>query len=649
MMKKSIFYLAILAAIPAAMPARAVAETDFSKFGLSRAAPADAFITVAVRGNPERAFLNDYWKGVSEAFWESGIVTDLWDMVTEEVADENLAEIEEVKERFTELCGKVGWEELFEKEMLYSGRFANLGPSAPPMYEGMVLGRMKDADTAKKNYEAIHAILTELGKLTETKPNVPNLIITTESNKDGLTLAKASFAEVPFMEFNVGLRKDVVIITFGSPKILADGLANLSNDKEARRIVETPRFASAFSKLPAAEDSLVFFDVERMMSTFRGMATMLVKTGTPAGGDDKTPAQPSEQAMVGKILGQLLGDVSILDYSATVEWTEEHRVFTQTRTAVRDGGTSLPLFNVIGGDKSIDDFAKYVPREATSFSVSAGFNVAALYDYIVDFIEKNVPDGKDAIVEWNKLQQEQFKLDIKKDILSLIEGTSYSVSLGNDSVGMTRLTDEKKADAQIKRLVDFIKTNVGPDQGLSFVPVKVGPNQELLQISHPMLMMQGATPVFGCADGYFIIASSSSAVKTCLLTGRGKHANIKESGPWTAQALMPEGPVSNITFTNQSNMAQELQQQISMLSMGIGFLQLGAPNMPPPVQKMVTAASRILPKLLPVAGKMNFFKSKAGYTTFDGSAWTTRNVQNYKSPAEVKKLEGDSDSDSEAR
>ncbi|MCB9851524.1 MAG: hypothetical protein H6819_00390 [Phycisphaerales bacterium] len=647
MMKKSIFYLAILAAIPAAIPARAVAETDFSKFGLSRAAPADAFITVAARGNPERDFLKEYWGGVSQAFWESGIVTDLWDMVTEEVPDENLAEIEELKERFTELCGKVGWDELFEKEMLYSGRFANLGPSAPPMYEGMVLGRMKDTETASKNYEAVHAILTELAKLTEAKPDVPNLVVTTESRKDGLTLAKASFAEIPFMEFNVGLRKDVIIITFGSPKILADALANLSDDKEAKRIVETPRFASAFSKLPAAEDTLVFFDVERMMSTFRGMATMIEKMGGPAG--DNADSQPSEQAMVGKILGQILSDASIVDYMATVQWTDGHRAFAETRTAVRDGGTSSPLFNVIGGNKSIDDFAKYVPREATSFSVSSGFDIAALYDYLVNFIEKNIPDGKDAIAEWNRLQQEQFKLDVKKDILSLIEGTSFSVSLGNDSVAMTRLTDEKKADAQIKRLVDFIKQNVGPDQGLSFVPVKVGPEQELLQLSHPMLMLQGASPVFGCADGYFIISSSSSAVKTCLLTGRGKHANIKESGPWKAQALMPDGPVSNITFTNQSNMAQELQQQISMLSMGIGFLQIGVPNMPPPAQKIVTAASKILPKLLPVAGKMNFFKSKAGYTTFDGSAWTTRNVQNYKSPAEVKKLEGDSDESSDAK
>ncbi len=643
MNRKSMLCLGLIAAMPFALPSRASAETDLSKFSLCRAAPADAFITVAGRGNSEREFLNQYWNGVTAAFWESGIVTDVWDLITETVPDENLAEIEEIKERFSELCDKVNWGELFEKEMLYSARFASIAPSAPAMYEGLVIGRLKNAEAASRNYEALHAILTELSKLIEAKAGKPALIVTTESRKDGLTLAKASLPEMPFMEFNVGVRKDTIFITFGSPQILADALTNLSDDKGAKRIIETPRFSTAFATLPAAEDSLVFFDVERMMSTFRGMTAFFEKAIDPApAAQDDAPAKEavmSEEAMVMKMIGQVLDDASIIDYVATVEWTDGHRVFSDTRTMLRDGATKSPLYGVFGGDAEIDDFAKFVPRESTSFSVTTGFKMEALYDYIVQFVENNAPDGKDMMAEWAKVQKEELKLDIKKDILSLIEGTNISVSMDRDSVDMTKLTDEKKAKLQVQRLVDFVKANVPQEQGLSLVPVKVGPEAELYQVSHPMLMMQGASPVFGCAEGYFIIASSPNAVKKCLQTGRGKHANIKESGPWMEQALMPKGGVKSISFTNQSKLAEELQAQINMFSMILGFAQLGAPNMPPPMQKMMTAGTRILPKLLPVVGKMNFFQSNASFTTFDGSAWTTHIVQNYKSPAEVKSLE----------
>lgn len=636
MKKTSFACLAVIAAIPFALPSQARAQTDFSKFSLSRAAPADAFITVASRHNPERDFLNAYWKDVTKAFWDSGIATDMWDLMTDEVPDDELAEVEEIKERFTKLCGKVDWGKLFEKEFVYSGRFASFGPSGPPMYEGMVAGRMNDTETAAKNYEALYSILTEISKLIEAKAGEPVLIVTTESRKDGLTLAKASFAEA-HIEFNIATKKDVVIITFGSPNMLNDALANLSKEKEAKRLVDTSRFNAAFSKLPPAEDTIVFFDYERMMSTFRGFMATLEKMGGPA-----AATQPANEkagpAMVGRIGGQLLSDASIIDYMATVEWTEGHRVFTQTRTTVRDGGKSSPLFDIFGGERSVDKFAKYVPRESTSFSVSAGFDIAGLYDYIVNFMEKNVPGGKDAIAQWNNMQQNELHLDIRKDVLGLLEGRSYSVSLGNASVNMTRLTDQKKAEAQIKRLIDFVKANVPQEQGLTFVPVKVGPESEVYQISHPMLMMQGFTPVFGCADGYFIFATSADAVKKCLQTGRDKHASIRESGPWKEQALMPDGPVTNISFTNQTNMAQELQQTISSISLGLGLLQMGAGNMPPTARKYITAAARSIPKLLPVAEKMNFFKSKASYTTFENNAWTTHAVQNYKSPAEVKKL-----------
>ena len=39
-------------------------------------------------------------------------------------------------------------------------------------------------------------------------------------------------------------------------------------------------------------------------------------------------------------------------------------------------------------------------------------------------------------------------------------------------------------------------------------------------------------------------------------------------------------------------------------------------------------------ELAPVAGKIDFYKSTASYTTFDGNAWHTRSVTHYFSPKE---------------
>ena len=42
----------------------------------------------------------------------------------------------------------------------------------------------------------------------------------------------------------------------------------------------------------------------------------------------------------------------------------------------------------------------------------------------------------------------------------------------------------------------------------------------------------------------------------------------------------------------------------------------------------------MLTKLTPVVRKIDFYKSKAAHTTFDGQTWRSRGVTHYFSPAE---------------
>ena len=146
----------------------AVAQTDFSQFPLTKAVPADAFILVAAKHNPDRKFLEDYWAEVFKAFKASGIMDDVWDLITDKVSDEQLDKIEKTREQFTTLFAKVDWADLFGKEMIYAGRLSGDLTSGTP-YEGLLIGRMDSSKKAAANCESLKAILQEVVTLIETE------------------------------------------------------------------------------------------------------------------------------------------------------------------------------------------------------------------------------------------------------------------------------------------------------------------------------------------------------------------------------------------------------------------------------------------------------------------------------------------------
>ncbi len=144
-----------LALFPAAMTAvlilsgAASAQAEPSRFPLFKAVPADVFIAVGVRSNPEREFLDTYWARTAKAFWDSGIADDVWDMVTDRVPDEELDQIEEIRSQFGDLLKAVDWKEVFGTEMVYAARFdpRRMGRGSP--YEGVFLCRLEEKKASR--------------------------------------------------------------------------------------------------------------------------------------------------------------------------------------------------------------------------------------------------------------------------------------------------------------------------------------------------------------------------------------------------------------------------------------------------------------------------------------------------------------------
>lgn len=614
----------------------AVAETDLSRFSLVDAVPSDAFITVSARTNPERQFLNEYWEEVFKAFHESGILTDVWDLIMGFVDDEDLDAVEDLAERFGDLCGKVKFNDLFEKEFLYAARFETSLPGIPMLYEGVIVGR-SDKKKARANYDAITAVLYEVARLIDAENE--GSVSVTENKEHGATIAMLGIPEAPGIGFGVAVREDVVVISLVGEAIMDNTLALLDGTSKAKRLKDSKRFQSAFSKLPAAEDTIVFFDLSGMLGTMQSMFDGIKKASVhsePEKGNGET-----EKARVFNTVCKLMDDISIFDYIATVEWTDGYRVYSDTIIPVKDGATASPLYDVFTSGKPLKRFEKYIPKEAESFTVSAGIDLNELYTYLISFVDKQVPGGSEFIEQFAELQEE-WELDIGKDVLGLIDGASASFTIDKDFVFMIKVTDEKKVEKQLDRLIEFANGLFGPEQSLITSTVPLGKERKIRQISHPMMMMAGIVtpPVIGCVDGYLMVGSSAKTVKTCLNTADDKHPNITKNKRWQKEAVIPDESIHSISFTDETKFAQQMQELIGGLSMGfgmVGMMGMMGGDMPPEAQAIFSEIPTILAKLGPVAGKLNFYQSSASYETFDGKMWCAHQVQNYKKPKPKEK------------
>ncbi len=612
----------------------AEAQAIPTKFPLTKAIPDDVFIAVAAKGNPEREFLDTYWEGVTQAFLDSGVMEDVWEMITDRVPDEKLEDVEAAREKMQTLFEKIEWGELFGQEMIYAGRFSDSLQFGSP-YEGVFLCRTSKK-AAAANYNDLKALLAGLADVVEAQAG-EKVFSLTDTTIDGTKMTMFGPEPMPQM-IGVGYKGDLVIFSLFNKSILQDAVALLKGKGDKKRLVENRRFQEAFKALPPPEDSLVFFDLSGMMEKIGAMVKSLALQQTPTSSTSKpsVKGEPDGMEPVRAVL-KIIEDLAIIDYSATVEWTDGYRVFTDDVAALRPGAESMPIYRIFKGGAPIAKFDRFVPKQATDFSCGTGINFVELYRYIVGVLESVSPDAKEGIAAFKQELKERWQIDIEKDVLTLIEGNYTVVSSGQDWAVFLKVTSDENAAAQLARLLEGVGDAMGPEGGLMLTPTEVAKYKGFTQITHPMFMMfGGAAPVVGVAEGHLILGSSANVVAKCLATGAGKRPSIKENQRWKNEALMPKaGPLNSISFTDESKFAEQMQAMIGVFSMGLGFATLAGGDMPPEVRSILSDITPILAKLGPVVGKMNFYKSSASCTTFDGKAWYTRKVQNYKSPKEL--------------
>ena len=329
----------------------------------------------------------------------------------------------------------------------------------------------------------------------------------------------------------------------------------------------------------------------------------------------------------------------MIDYVAEVSYTDDHATYKETIAVLGPNAKDSALYKLIAADDALDDFAQYLPKETESFYLSAGGDLNGLYEFVKGTLHAGGPAGEELWAKWLDLQK-QIGFDVERDLLSWVGGGMVNVTLagGKDSVFMLEVRDEDVAREKVGAALEFGATQLmelaAQNPMLAMMSVRTSPvaDEALEGFEHIYFAMSPQPLVWGVRDGYLIFGSSARATKLCLETGRGEHPNIRENERVMSELILPDGPFDAMSLTDQRRLGKDMSELIGMMSMGVGMAGAFIPDKE--AKQVVMRLASIAQKFVPVVQKIDFIKSTATCTTFDGAHWRTKAVTHYFSPAE---------------
>lgn len=740
----------LIAAAAFATPAYAVDNSE----SLARAVPGDVFLCITGQQNPERAFLDEYWSDVFDTLIDTGIGTDLMKLFTGIMDEEQRAEFDRLKNLGTELFNRVDWEALYSREMVFAERFTTY-PGQPQFYIGppeMIMLADVEPAKAEQNYDGLAQILVTLADEINKLAGESAVAITRSEphERPTTTLSVPGLPpEAPRIWLAVARQDNTLIVAFGQ-KLFEESLALLSGESSASSITRDPRYQAAFAKLPPAEDSRVFFDLQAMLTPYRNMAQHLPEQIARGSADDiiinSTKSGPAhdlntqawdaadegnyqrglelvqqayeiapedarvlyylacfhartdqkEQALdyleravaggfycpahirrdpdlqslrndprydsavvsakqhaseiatknasewAGRVTttaNRLLDAVGMIDYVASTEQTDGYTVRSESLAVLVPNAGQRPFYPVIAARKPSDDLLRFLPKETLSFSATNGPDLDALHIFLRDTVRQFGPEGEAALAWWASFQQ-QIGFDLERDVLSWLDGDSLSVTLddGQQWAMFIRVSNEALAREKAGQAVQFFTEQVtqlaAQMPALNMLSATAFPldDERLPEFQSLRFVMVPQPVVWGVSQGYLIMGSSADAVVRCLDTAAGKHPDIRQNRRLMAQAIMPEGAFDMCSLTDLRSAGDDAAEAIGIVTMISGMAGTFIPE--PEARQMLGRIAAMLSKLVPVVKQINFYKSSASCTTFDGQAWHTRTATHYFAPDE---------------
>ncbi|HUU84246.1 MAG TPA: hypothetical protein VM243_12150 [Phycisphaerae bacterium] len=600
-----------LCAFPAAVSAGEIPKT----FTLGRYVPDTCWLYVHEVDNPERAYIDGQWARVFDALAHSGIDQDVKNLIGDLFPPEDRAAFDEQWGRIVELVQAVSWSDLARYEFAHAQQLAPL-----PAYLFLFRGT---AGSGEKNAAAMREILVHLASLDES------LEVSAMPCCAGFTRSCLIIPGVPFC-IDLFQSEDMIGIST-SPLLTKSVLSLATGGRKVKSILDTERFRQALTAVPDPEDKFTYLDFKALAADLR----ILFESGF-AKAEHKPEAEPVKGTLV-----NIVQRADVFDYLLEVQQTDGLQERTYSVAALQPDRREMPFAKVFANRKPLADPYRFVPAEATEFSVSCGIDLDALYALILDVIRENAADGEAALTTWAELQ-DKYEFHLQEDLFDWLSGETVSVTLpasmptpikNTDSVGMFRVKDSalaaRKLDAGIARLQGIVREYGNMELIVTPALVKAPGFRTL---TYPPLIML-AQPVVGVYQEWLVLGTSAEAINVCLDTAAGDRPNILKSERFRREGILRTEPASSASFTDLSNMQQQLSQAFHMAGVVGGIVSQIMREQDEEGAKAVRNIMSMIQRLAPVVLQIDFYSSQAGYCTFDGRAWRMEKLTTYKPPA----------------
>lgn len=617
--------LGVLAAAPiqAATPLPA-------PFTLGKCVPGDAWMYVHVVTNPERAWLEAKWSEIYAELKKTGVDQDLVKLFMSMLGDTERVSVQAGMDKVLTLLQGVNWADLTDKEFVFAER-----PSDSMIgFDYLIIVQGKEG-SGEANVRGLVAILKEATAATTSTLNQSKMHDAEVWEISNDVLTKIGLSITLFRN------KDTIGLTTGK-KTVEDVVGMLAGKSQTKPIIANARFQEALALVEPPADSIGFFDWKSFTTSLRTMFKNIEKRAKHG----KPDAQPDAEKAEGmKMVMSVLDRADVLDLSVSAVSTKGMRTMRQDAMRLQSEKKDAPLAKAILNRRTFDKFDQYIPAEATGFQLTGLIDLEIIYDMVLDFITKEVPDGKEAVSKWNGMLASA-GFDPKGDLFAWWSGEMASIEMpqavvtpmgGKDGVWMVRVKNPELARAKLNACVDMIKSRMqGGGQMLTISPAKVDA-EGFREIVHPSLAMF-LKPVFGVQGDWLMIGTSAASIQKCLDVASGKAPSIMKNERFTEEGLVPKGAVRSASFKDTSKTGQEIAKALGMVGMFGPMMVGGMPAKTAEEKKekqMIESLLRILVKLAPVVQKIDFYSSESSVATYDGKlTLRTDSVTTYKKTQE---------------
>ncbi len=583
----------------------AMAAAGEKALDLRRAVPADAYMVVHSKHNPERDFQREYYKAVWKTVEETKIVERAVEIVTSRLSRDDVDKAKAVLEEIKQAAAPIKLEALANsKEVIYAQEMRVMSAEVKAVASQHLLLLRLTPEAAAETQKGIKNLFGLVEKYSQGKVPVES---STEGEATIVTLAVPR--QVPFQPTAIRIGD---VLLFSSSEELARQSLGMLLRGDGKSKFDDPRLKEALANLPAPEDSLVFFDAKQQISQLRGMVDFVRTAGQ---------GNPNAQRAAG-LMELFFDEATFMDYEVTVEYTEGNLNRSAAYGKLLPGAEKKTLAKVFGSGKPFSDWRAWVPASAVSYSLSTGANLHPLYERIIDVIKERFPEAEPGLAKFEEIQS-QIGVHLDRDLLQAFSGECVSISLpaakpslvgGRGSVLAMRCQKPDRIRELLHQLVDKLKEHPAvAAQQLQLTKSKEMEGFE--ELSALALAGFGVKPAIGFRDGWMMIGSNAEAVNAALATKAGKAPSIADADSFKQFHLKVEGPVHSISYKNTAEdvrqVAAVLNQAGVIVPMVIGMVGAKAnPEDLKPVQEVLG----LLPSVGKIVSKFDFLQAQLSVT-----------------------------------